>query len=298
MLRGDEIIVVGSKDISLNIVKLKFDNDNYTVNNLYNKILNNKIMLHSCLFQENNIYILDSFNNTLIKYNISSDEYLECYTGKDPRHICKHKDYVYVTNFESDSIAIIDDESCTLVGTITVSPKPHDILVNKMNNNLYIACYEENEILEYNINKSEKKHLSIDGKPMHLILYDNYLFVLAYQINGNTSSEIYIIDLDSYEVEKKFVINEITSDFSYDHDTDSLIILAVESGTVYSIDLDSGEIKNKMHIAGYLESVFVGDEYLCLANSSKNDITIINKFSFEEVKNISLNFSPIYIDKL
>ena len=295
MLDRDELILVGSKNNSINIAKLEFDNDNFTINNLHNISPNNKIMLHSCLLYENSIYILDSFNNLLIKYSIENSEYLECCTGKDPRHICKCLDYIYITNFESDSVSIIDDKSCTLVGTITVGPKPHDILANELNTKLYIACYEENEILEYDINSSEKKHLSIEGKPMHLILFNNYLFVLSYSINGDISTEIYIINLDNYKTEKKYFINEITSNFAYDEDTNKLFILAIESGTVYSLDLNSGQIKKQIHLNGYLEDISVDKQYLYLANSSRNYISIIDKFNINQIKNISLDFSPIYI---
>lgn len=297
MLEREEFIVVGSKDNSINIIKLGLNDDNLTTENIYNKIYNNKIMLHSCLLQESNIYILDSFNNLLIKYDINSMEYLDCYTGKDPRHICKYRDNIYVTNFESDSISIIDDKSCTLTESISVNSKPHDIVAHHTNNKLYIACYEENEILEYDIDKSEKKYLEIAGKPMHLILFNNYLFAMAYKVNGSTSSEIYIINLNNYIVEKKYHINEMTNNFTYDADANMLYILAIESGTVYLIDLKNESIKKQIHLNGYLESVFVSKKHIYIANSSRNNISIIDKFTSQQIKNITLNFSPIYISR-
>lgn len=297
MLEREEFIVVGSKDNSINIIKLECDNDNLIIENIYDKIYNNRIMLHSCLVQENNIYILDSFNNLLIKYDIDNKDYLECYTGKDPRHMCKCRDNIYVTNFESDSISIIDDKSCTLTGSISVSTKPHDIIAHQEYNKLYIACYEENKILEYDIEKSEKAHLEIGGKPMHLILSNNLLFTLAYQINGKTSSEVYIINLDNNKIIKKYLIGEMTSNFTYDTETNMLYILAIESGTVYSIDLSNDQIKKQIHLNGYLESVFVNKKHLYIVNSSRNNITILDKSTSQQLKNIFLNFSPIYVSK-
>ncbi len=298
MLDREEFIVVGSKDNSINIVKLECNDDNFMIENLYNKVYNNKIMLHSCLLQKNNIYILDSFNNLLIKCNINNNEYLECYTGKDPRHICKCRDNIYVTNFESDSIAIIDDKSCTLTGLVAVSSKPHDIIAHQEDNKLYIACYEENKILEYDIESSEKKHLEIAGKPMHLILFDNYLFTMAYQVNENISSEIYIINLNNYKIEKKYLIDEITNNFAYDADTNMLYVLAIESGTVYSINLSNEQIKKQIHLNGYLENIFISKKHLHIVNSSRNNITIIDKSDYQQIKNIYLKFSPIYVNKL
>ena len=295
MFNSDELILVGNKNNCINITKLEFDNDNCVINKMHDINPNNEIMLHSCLLDENSLYILDSFNNKVIKYNIENNKYLECYTGKDPRHICKCLDNLYVTNFESDSVSIIDAVSCILVGTITVGVKPHDILANSDNTKLYIACYEENEILEYDINKSEKKRLNIDGKPMHLILFNNCLFVLSYLLNDNISTEINVINLDTYEVEETYFIKEITNNFVYDKDTNNLFVLAIESGIIYSVNLTSKQIKKQMHLNGYLEDISVSKQYLYVVNSSRNYISIIDKFSIKQIENIYLDYTPLYV---
>lgn len=298
MFNRDELILVGSKNNCINIAKLEFDNDNSIIKNLHYINPNNKIMLHSCLLYENIIYILDSFNNIVIKYNIDNNECLECYTGKDPRHICKCLDYLYITNFESDSVSIIDAENCILVGTITVGVKPHDIIANCSSTKLYIACYEENEILEYDINNSEKKHLKIEGKPMHLILFNNCLFVLSYLLNDSISTEICLINLDTYKVEETYFIKEITNNFVFDEDTNNLFALAIESGIVYSINLTSGQIKKQMHLNGYLEDISVSKQFLYVVNSNRNYISIIDKFNIKQIENIYLDFTPLYIKNI
>ena len=298
MLDREEFIIVGSNDNSINIVKLELLDEDYIIEEIFKRVYNNKIMLHSCLLLEDKLYILDSYNNILIKYEMSNMEYSECYTGKDPRHLCSFKDNIYVTNFESDSIAIIDGASCSLTGLIAVSSKPHDIVIHKEDNKLYIACYEENKILEYDMDSGKKKHLEIGGKPMHLILFESYLFVLSYHVNGDISSEIYIINLNNYQIEKKYPINEITSNFAYDKETNMLYILAIESGTVYSINLNNEQIKKHAHINGYLENIFISARHLHIINSSRNDITIIDKATSKPIKNIALNFSPISEFKL
>ncbi len=298
MFNRDELILVGSKNNFINIAKLEFDKDNFVINKMHHINPNNEIMLHSCLLNENILYILDSFNNMVIKYNIANNEYLECYTGKDPRHICKCLDNLYITNFESDSISIIDADTCILTGTVTVGVKPHDILANDSNTKLYIACYEENEILEYDINNSEKKYLNIDGKPMHLILFNNCLFVLSYLVNDVISTEINIINLETYAVEETYFIKEITTNFVYDEDTNNLFVLAIESGTVYSVNLTSKQIKKQIHLNGYLEDISVSKQYLYVVNSSRNYISIIDKFSIKQIENIYLDFTPLYIKTL
>lgn len=295
MFNRDKLILVGSKNNCINITKLEFQDNDCVINKLNQINTNSDFMLHSCLLHGNSLYIIDSFNNVVIKYNIESDEYIDCYTGKDPRHICKCLDYLYITNFESDSISIIEAENCLLVGTVTVGVKPHDILSNDSNTKLYIACYEENKILEYYINNSEKKYFNIEGKPMHLIQYNNFLFVLSYCLNDNISTEISVINLDNYSVVDTFYIKEITNNFVYDMDTNNLFVLAIESGIIYSINLTSKQVKKQMHLNGYLEDISVSKEYLYVVNSNRNYISVIDKFNIKQIENIYLDFTPLYI---
>jgi len=234
----------------------------------------------------------------VIKYNLENNEYLECNTGKDPRHLCKCLENIYITNFESDSISIIEADKCILTGTMTVGVKPHDIVSNIDNTKLYIACYEENQILEYDLITSDKKYFNINGKPMHLIVCDNCLFVLSYLLNDFISTELYIINLNTGKVEKTYLIKEITTNFVYDKDTNKLFILAIESGYVYTINLSTDQIKKQIHLNGYLEDLSVSNQFLYIANSNRNDILIVDKLDFKQISNIILDFSPLYIKSI
>ncbi len=298
MFNSDNLIIVGSKNNCIIISNLILSNENYILQDINQIKLCNETILHSCLIVENSLYILDSFNNNVIKYNLENNEYLECNTGKDPRHLCKCLENIYITNFESDSISIIEADKCILTGTMTVGVKPHDIVSNIDNTKLYIACYEENQILEYDLITSDKKYFNINGKPMHLIVCDNCLFVLSYLLNDFISTELYIINLNTGKVEKTYLIKEITTNFVYDKDTNKLFILAIESGYVYTINLSTDQIKKQIHLNGYLEDLSVSNQFLYIANSNRNDILIVDKLDFKQISNIILDFSPLYIKSI
>ena len=296
MIYDEKSLIVGSKNNCIYISRLIVNDDNYNIEIIDHIILNNETILHSCLIDNDSIYILDSFNNNVLKYN--NREFLDCNTGKDPRHICKYVDCLYITNFESDSVSIVEADSCNLVGTITVGVKPHDIIVNDKNAKLYIACYEENEILEYDLTLGEKKYIYTNGKPMHLYINNNYLFVLAYLVNDETETEVSIINLCTYEVEKSYIIKEITTNFIYDKDTNNIFALAIESGIIYRIDLTSNQIKKQIHLNGYLEDISVSNKYIYIANSDKKNIYILDKFSFKQINIIQLDYSPLFIKSI
>lgn len=294
MIFNDELIVVGNKFNVIDVIKLNFNNIEKVVKETLFEISAEKNMLHSIVMNNNMLFIIDSYNSNVIKCDMVKNEFTGCYTGKDPRHLCIYLDNIYITNFESDSISIIDIDSFTLTGTIIVGMKPHDIVCDKLGR-LYIACYEENQILRYDLNTSEKYNIDIAGKPMHMVLAGKYLYVLSYVINDKASTHIYVIDINTYSIEKTFVIDEITNNFTCDFETESLFVLAIESGSVYVIDIQSGKIKKQMHLGGYLEDVSVGKDNIYIANSGKKNISIIDKFTLKSLNNIFFEFSPEYI---
>ncbi|QSX06891.1 hypothetical protein JYG23_05445 [Sedimentibacter sp. zth1] len=294
-MNNKNLIIIGSENNVINIVEIKVNNKgNIKVDKKFQILKSSSIMLHSCIISNNILYILDSFNSVMIRCNLYTNSYCECCTGKDPRHLCKYLDNIYITNFESDSVSIVDADSCTQTGIIKVCMKPHDIISNN-DNKIYVSCYEENCILEYDITNYNKKYYYINGKPMHLIIDENRLYVLSYLVNENMQSEINIINLETGVTDKTFFIEEITNNFIIDKDNNRLMVLSIEKGRLYIIDINTGEIIKQIHLKGYLEDVSVDNKYIYIANSNKSSVTLIDKITYEKINTIYFDFQPLYI---
>lgn len=293
-MKKDELIIIGNENNLINVMSINLDS-NYKIQ-LSNKFTLNKddrIMIHGCLIKDDDIFILDSYNSVLYKHNLSHNTIEECYTGRDPRHLCSYMDSIYITNFESDSVSIVDMSGCYLTGTFTVGMKPHDIL--EFRDKLYIACFEENCILEYNIKTNEKKYMFVDGKPMHMRREKNILYVLSYIINGETKSVINQIDLNTFNAENIFFIKEITDNFTIDNILNWLLILSIEKEKLYIFDINNKRIIKQIHLNVYPDDVSADNNNIYIANSDKKIIVVIDKLTFEQKKIIHLDFSPSYI---
>src|SRR5690554_5562104 len=75
-------------------------------------------VIHSMIIDKNAVYMSDSFNNKIYKFDICSNEFSETNVGRDPRHMCVDNENMYVANFESDNISIIDLKTLDLAGSI------------------------------------------------------------------------------------------------------------------------------------------------------------------------------------
>lgn len=251
-----------------------------------------KISIHSILNVDNAIYLADSFNNKIYKYDLCINECNETTAGRDPRHICMNNNNIYVTNFESDNISIIDNTSFELVGSIPAGIKPHDIKYSEKGNMLYTSCYEENKIIEYNLSSGSFRYFTTDGKPMHIYVDENKIIAMTYFVNGNIYSKINFLDIDSKIIEDVIKIKGLASDIEYDIKNQLLYVINIEDKSLYIIDTKKRSIIKRIYLGGYPESLSCGAEYIYVTNSKKKQIAIIDIATLSIYKNIDIEFTP------
>lgn len=250
------------------------------------------IAIHSMLTSGNFVYLADSFHNKVYRVNIDTHEIDEVNVGRDPRHMCLSNGYLYVSNFESDNISIIELDNFNLTGSIPTGIKPHDIKIK--DNNIYISCYEENIIIEYNLADGNKRNFSTDSKPMHLYLFDDIIISMNFHTNGDADTKINFINLNSNVIEGTINIEELSNDIDVDDSNKKLYLLSVEDKFLYIIDISGKRVQKKVFLGGYPESITMGEKNIYVTNSKKNQLSIIDKETLT-IKNIDLTFKPTCI---
>lgn len=268
------------------------DGGNYVCKKIFNFANTEKISIHSILSSGDIVYLADSFNNKIYKFDLNLNKYDETTVGRDPRHLCINNENIYVTNFESDNISVIDIENFVLTGSIPASIKPHDIKFCNKNDNLYISCYEENKILEYNMKNCNRKYLNTEGKPMHIFVENNDIIAMTYFVNGNIYTKINFIDIETQQIEDVINIKGLSSDMDIDVENNLLYVINIEDKSLYIIDVNKRNILKKIFISGYPESISYGLNNIYVTNSKKNQISVIDIATFSIIKNIDLEFSP------
>lgn len=268
-----------------------YDNGSYDVKKNLSLGPADSMSIHSMLGFNHFVFLADSLNNKIYKYDYDHDAMDETNVGRDPRHMCIDNDNMFVTNFESDNVSVIELNSFALTGSIPADIKPHDVKFVS-DNLLYTSCYEENIIIENNLLDGSKKYFSTDGKPMHLFANKEEIIVMTYFVNGTISSKVNFIDIKTGEVKSIIKIHGLSSDIDYDDDNKLLYLINIEDKCLYIIDTGKRITSKKIFLGGYPESLCIGNENIYVTNSKKDQITVIEKATLNITNIIMLDFTP------
>ncbi len=292
MIYDDKVSVTGIYQGRLMLFIMELFGEEYVCKKAVNLGKEDKLAIHSIINSGNSVYLADSYNNKIYKYDYVLDELSEVTVGRDPRHMCIEEDNMYVANFESDNISVIDLSNFTLTESIPAGIKPHDVLYNKNNDRLYTCCYEENEIIEYSSNREIKRHFTTDGKPMHMYISGDSVILMTYFVNGNVHTKINFINIESGKIEKVILLEGLASDFDIDYTNDLLFVINIVDKNLYIIDTAKKETVKTVFLGGYPESLTVGNKYVYVTNSKKNQITVVESDNLNISKVINLGFTP------
>ena len=292
MVCDEKVTATGISKGSLMLFEIELFNEDYICKKAVYLGGKEKFAIHSIINFENSVYLADSFNNKIYKYDLMKNELSETTVGRDPRHMCIYDGAMYVANFESDNISVIDLSTFTLAESIPAGIKTHDVVIDDSSKMLYTTCYEENMVIEYSLSNENKRYFNTDGKPMHLFLSDGSIVTMTYFTNGNTHTKINFIDISKGKLTDVIEIEGLASDFSLDLRSRLLYVLNIEDKSIYIVDVVQKIIIKKIFLGGYPESITFGERNIYVTNSKKNQITCIEKKGFSILRTIDVNFIP------
>lgn len=290
MICDEKVAATGMSNGRLMLFLLELFGDDYICKKAVDLSGFEKASIHSIITYDNCVYLADSFNNKIYKYGYNDGDFLETTVGRDPRHMFIYNDTMYVANFDSDNISVIDLSTFTLTESIPAGIKTHDVIVAEDSKMLYTTCYEENLVIEYSLISENKRYFTTDGKPMHLVLSNDCLVVMTYFVNGNVHTKINFMDLHKAAVNDVIEIEGLASDFLIDKNM--IYTINIVDKSLYVIDVFKRKIIKKIFLGGYPESIAVGKNNIYVSNSKKNQIVSVDKQSLTINETIELNFIP------
>ena len=286
----EKIVTTGISQGKLFLFVTELSGEELSFKKAFNFRTGDNFSIHSIEYFDNAVYMADSYNNKI--YKLHKNNFFETNVGRDPRHMCFDRENMYVANFESDNISIIELSSFTLTGSIPAGIKAHDVIYSEKNKSLYTSCYEENEVAEYNIENGKRRGFVTDGKPMHIYVLNDTIIVMTYYVNGKIQTKINFINLINRNIENIIRIEGLASDFLLDYDNKMLYILNIDDKNLYIADALLRNIIKKIYLGGYPESISTGPKNIYVTNSKKQQIHVIEKKSHSLSSSIKLNFIP------
>lgn len=288
---AEKVAMTGISQGRLFLFIMDLSDEDCIIKKALNLGLSDSSFIHSIEVAEDKVYMADSYNNKIYRYDLAANEVDETNAGKDPRHMCMDKENLYVANFETDNISIIDLNTFTMTGSIPAGIKAHDVIYSENSRTLYTSCYEENEVVEYTIDKGLRRSIKTVGKPMHLALLNKTILVLTYYVNGIVQTYINFIDLIDKKTENILVINGLCSDFLLDKEGHMLYIINIVDKSLYLADASIPKVVKTMYLGGYPESISSGLNHIYVTNSKKQQIKVIDKRDHTS-RTLDLDFVP------
>lgn len=151
---------------------------------------------------------------------------------------------VYISNYLSQSISIIDYETLELENEIKLGSGiyPHHFCIDKKEGKIYIPSLSDGTIYALDI-KSEKiiDSVSIGGSLSQIFLYDDELF-----ISNEDTNSIYILNKFTLDPVTMISVDDRPHGFSYDNEVKKLYVPCINS--IICIDVENKVICKKLDI--------------------------------------------------
>ncbi|WP_425448153.1 YncE family protein [Dethiothermospora halolimnae] len=302
-MTGRKLLVANSGSDSISIIDLEDDFKCRTFFlDLYNNDKVNKVSSLPCLGphqiikSQNNkeLYSINTYDNSIYKVCIDKQKIKgSLFTGCSPSHGGLLDEYILITNGDSNSISVIDEEEFQLIENISVGEKPHDIKIDKKNNKVYIANSDSYSIDVVNIYDNYQHRIKLPYKPFHIILKEKKIYVLCPQNNGMTESAVLIVDRHNEEILKKGYIKGVIMDMAILEEQGFMFITNIDDGYLYKMDMANMEIINKYHLSGMPNNIlWDGNDKLFITNALKNQLVIFNILTERVERNIRVGLEP------
>lgn len=178
--------------------ELKYKNGSFIAN-----LIRKKMGPLDLVMDENsNLIILNSYDESVIRVDINNGYFEKiANTGKNPVCIKIFNGKIYVLNCDSNSLSIIDEMTKELFEEIYLGEKPTDLQIDKIENKLFIANSNRNNITVLNLHDYSIENIKLNSQPIKIIIGKEDIFVLSYLNNGVINfSELSIINKDTKKI--------------------------------------------------------------------------------------------------
>ena len=243
------------------------------------------------------LYSANSYDNSVYKININQKKTVDnIIVGSFPSHIDRMDNYLIVTNSDSNSISIIDEEAFELLENIPVGEKPHDIKIHNTTKNIFVTNSNDYTIdvltlCDKKIEKNDK--IKLQYKPLHLSIGVESIYILCPLNNGMINSKILELNVNTGKFERTIDIDGVINDMVIVEDKEVMYITNIEDGFLYEIDIEYGNIQDKFYLGG-MPNTLIGDngKLLFITNISNDNLIIFDHLEKTIVKRIKIGEEP------
>ena len=203
-------------------------------------------------------------------------------------------EYIFVSNENSDTIAVLDLNTKELIKTIQTGGRPRDLKFNKDFSRLYAVVSEENHILEIDTKKIEIVRTINTGDDPEIFDIDVENKIIA--VSNEDDNELTIIDLETKKIVESIKDVGVEPE-GVNFTPDGKLVYVTSEGTssILIIDPWKRKILNEILVGNRpRRGIFVnnGAEYW-VSNELSGTVSVIDTFKQEIRKTINFSVDGI-----
>ncbi|MDO5515905.1 MAG: YncE family protein [Clostridium sp.] len=266
---------------------------NLKVENLYLSNGDTPFGPHGLALYKNNIITANNYNNSIsIIDSESFKEVKNLYIGAHPNDISINDETVYVTCGESDSLIAYDLISEGIDFEIPTGRFPHDIILYKEKNILFVSNMGDDSISVVEIEKNrEIKKIIVENTPLKITVSNNrkYLYVCMSYLGYDQDGYVGIISLDSLQLVDKIKVGYSPVDLF--EENGYLYISNLCGGSISVVNLAVMREENRIETGGMPRGI-IKVENMIYSGDYQNGIVNIIDLKENKIKAITVGREP------
>ncbi len=244
--------------------------------------------------EENKIYIVNAYNNTVFKMDMDKRKIEDIVVvGSFPTSIKTFEGYIFISNTDSNSVSILDEKNFQLIQNVPVGEKPVDIEIDRDTKKILVANSNSYSIDVIDINSEGEGKIKLDKNPIKIFIEKGYMYVLSYINNGIINqSNISIINLHDRQIVKSINLKGIFNNMIMINKK-FIYLTNIDDGFLYKLDIKEDRILTKNFLKGMPNKILWDkDKMLFITNISENILTIFDIDKDKIYMNINTGKEP------
>ena len=278
-----------SKSISvLNYDSLKLEREIILDEGIYphNFCINtDKNIMYIPSSNDGNLYVLDLLKNiNKINDNIS--------IGGSLNQIALCNGELFISNEDSNSIYIINENSLNPVGIITVDEMPHGFDFNKYNNKLYVSCINSIFCID-TTSKNIIKKVDTDFKSWHIKLDKKRSEIYTSTLDG----KVVILDEKTMNVKNIFNNFLLPVQISFSYKYKKIYIADLGDNSIKILDYCTGEYIKRIKVNGIPQGLEISkdEERIFVSDTQNNSVKVYKVNDDFLIKEVQVGKEPTTI---
>lgn len=249
---------------------------------------------HFCINKKRKImYLPSSSNGTMYILDLELKKIIDSMSiGGNLSQIGISKGDLYISNEDSNSIYIINEQTLEPIGIIGVGETPHGFDFNEKENKLYVPCKNSIYCID-TLSKCIDREIKIDFKSWHIKVDIKKNEVYVSTLDGS------VIVLDGFNMKIKHIINQflIPVEICFNYSKSEVYIADLGYKKVVILDYNNLEIKNKIEINGNPQGLAISrnEELLFVSDTQNNSLKVYNTTNHMFINEIKTGKEPTTI---